>query len=151
MARRSVPWGAVPSTEADGGALRLPEGDLGYGDDWPRIETAWTAFPAVSMDARPDGVRLTAEMADVERGDVAVEIDGDLLVISWSGDAAAGRRGRRRHGCASATEVRHRTIPIPGAIAAARARAALRDGLLIVDVPARRAGGRGRAAAAVPC
>ena len=139
MARVLVPLHTALPLAAGWRSVNSRFGDFGHGDDWPRFETAWTSFASVSIDEGLDGVRVTAEMPDLDRDDVKVEVDGGLLVVSWSTTEAKEEGGRDWHRRARAAGVFERIMSMPGDVDAASAAAAMRDGVLTIDVPRTRA------------
>ena len=92
--------------------------------------------PAVDVYETADSIVLAAEIAGVRRGEVSIEVEGEILTLR-------GRRPPERAGVAAESYRRmevpsgafERSFRLPFAVAEASVEAVLRDGVLTVSVP----------------
>ncbi len=90
-------------------------------------------FPAVDVTSDGERVRVTADLPGIARKDVSLAVEADRLVLS--GARAEEEKGRERWRCERASGAFRREIDIPCEVDANKASAAMRDGVLTVDLP----------------
>lgn len=105
-------------------------------DLWSKAGSQWSTWqPRADIYRCSGGLLVKLEIAGVAESDIAIELDGDTLVIS----------GRRRDWSVEATteflsmEISYdrfkRSLRLPAAVDAARIETEYRDGMLLVRLP----------------
>jgi HSP20 family protein len=104
---------------------------------WPTAEMRASLFPTVNISDDVEFLRVTADLPGLERKDVTVALEEDRLVLCGSRSEEKEEKGRtwvRRE--RTSGEFR-REIEIPFEIDAAKAVAAMHNGVLTVSLPKR--------------
>jgi HSP20 family protein len=102
-----------------------------FGDDGVFMDQAWSGAP-LAMWEDDDHIWIEAELPGVAEEDVAITVRNDMLFLRGELKPVAGRRylyNGRSYGRFE------RAIALPGAIETDGARATLKDGVLLLDLP----------------
>ncbi|MGE5287816.1 MAG: Hsp20/alpha crystallin family protein [Micromonosporaceae bacterium] len=109
-------------------------GGRGWRAGGKREGTAWR--PAVDISERRDAYRVRVEIPGIKAGEVEITMAGGLLTIQGERHAAREAAGEKMHRSERGYGVFRRSLALPsGHVAADKAEASVRDGVLEILVP----------------
>ncbi len=93
-----------------------------------------TATPSIDLQEKENKILVTADIPGIEKGDISVNIHGDVLEITAEKKQEKEEKGegylRRERGYTKF----YRRIPLPGNVNPDKVDAALKDGVLTVEM-----------------
>ncbi len=121
-----------------------PQFDALFDDLWRRNglltrtpHSTLAVFPSFDVSESAESYKVTADVPGLERKDVNVAIDGDLLVVSGRRVQEKDEQNREWTCRERATGEFRRAVRIPGEADASKATAAMNHGVLTIDIPKR--------------
>jgi len=91
--------------------------------------------PAVDILENGDKVVVRSELPGLTEKDIEVDILGDTLTIKGEKKAENGEKDRHYHRQERLYGSFHRSIALPGEVAAEKAKASFKSGVLEIEVP----------------
>jgi HSP20 family protein len=99
-----------------------------------REETAETVTPSMDIQDVEDKILVTLDVPGVEKGDVTVNVHGDVLEITAEKKAEKEEKGEGYVRRERAYSRFYRRIPLPAEVDPGKVDAALKDGVLRIEM-----------------
>ncbi len=108
-----------------------------FGRRFPRFRTAElaVAYPEIELYDRKDEVVLKAEVPGLEKSDIHVAIDGDVVTIKGERKREKETKDEDYYFCESTYGAFSRSIELPVAVKPDKVTAALNNGVLQIHLP----------------
>ncbi len=109
--------------------------DFSRTNTWPARETRGVLFPTLNVSENNECFRITADLPGLERKDVTLALEENRLVLSGSRSDEKEEKGRNWFRKERVSGEFRRAVEFPCEIDAAKATAAMKDGVLTIDLP----------------
>ena len=104
-----------------------------FGFEYENSDKVWS--PAVDIAESKDNYELKAEIPGIEKDDIKISIEEDMLILSGERKSELKQEGKDYHRVERVYGKFQRNIPIPGNIVLDKVQAKYENGILIVDIP----------------